>query len=143
MSLNKKTKLQLLVPLLYAAVVTLYFLYSWPDNVTPRHVIAAVITYSAFTFWIISRITLGDSFSLKPKAKHLVSGGVYSKLRHPVYYFSILAASGLTLYVWHFLAAVLLSFLILLEVWRIRKEEEILLDRFGAQYVDYKAKTWF
>jgi len=29
------------------------------------------------------------------------------------------------------------------EVWRIRKEEEILLDRFGAQYVDYKAKTWF
>ena len=129
MSLNKKTKLQLLVPLLYAAVVTLYFLYSWPDNVTPRHVIAAVITYSAF--------------SLKPEAKHLVSAGVDSKLQHPVYYCSILAASGLTLYVWHFLAAVLLSFLILLEVWRIRKEEEILLDRFGAQYVDYKAKTWF
>ena len=42
-----------------------------------------------------------------------------------------------------FLAAVLLSFLILLEVWRIRKEEETLLDRFGAEYLDYKAKTWF
>jgi protein-S-isoprenylcysteine O-methyltransferase Ste14 len=52
--------------------------------------VAAVCT----PFWIAARRQLGASFSVRPDARHLVTTGIYSKIRHPVYVFGTPAVMG-------------------------------------------------
>jgi protein-S-isoprenylcysteine O-methyltransferase Ste14 len=43
----------------------------------------------------ISRIQLGDSFSVSPQAKQLVTrGGLYSRIRNPIYVFGTIVFAG-------------------------------------------------
>lgn len=98
---------------------------------------------AALTALTVARLNLGDSFSVTPQAKKLVTSGIYSKIRHPVYVFSWLALAGLALYFEKPVLLLLLLPVIPLQVWRARKEEAALEGRFGGQYREYRAKTWF
>ena len=91
----------------------------------------------------IARLQLGDSFSITPQAHRLVSGGIYSVVRHPVYVTGIMAMAGLALYVQRpvFLAAV--AILALLQFRRSKAEERVLEAKFGQEYRDYRSRTWF
>lgn len=143
MPMNKSTKLKLLMPVIYATLAIMYFVLSWPAKPLAYHFAGVTITLVAFAFWLVARVQLGNAFSVAPKASYLVQSGVYSKLRHPVYYFSIAAVAGIGLYVWSIFALVPTIGLVLLEVYRIQKEEKLLEQEFGKQYTDYKQKTWF
>lgn len=140
--LSKTTRLKLIVPLLYALLALIYFVTFWPETLQWRHVLAVIITMLSFVLWIVARIQLGDSFTIAPKAKKLVKTGLYSKLRHPVYYFSISTVFGLYLFRHSlaFLAALIL--LTLLELYRRRLEEQKLLKVFGEEYKKYMESTW-
>jgi protein-S-isoprenylcysteine O-methyltransferase Ste14 len=46
---------------------------------------------------ILSRYTLGRSFSITPKATTLVTNGVYSRIRNPIYIFGMVFLVGLIL----------------------------------------------
>jgi protein-S-isoprenylcysteine O-methyltransferase Ste14 len=97
----------------------------------------------AFPLWVVARLQLGSAFSFRAEARRLVTSGLYSKLRHPVYVFGTLAGIGalLTLQSWPLLAlAVLLSPITWL---RSRREERLLASTFGADYERYRARTWF
>jgi protein-S-isoprenylcysteine O-methyltransferase Ste14 len=37
----------------------------------------------------------------------------------------------------------LLVVLIPMQLYRVRKEERVLTEKFGAAYLDYKRQTWF
>ena len=91
----------------------------------------------------IARLQLGDSFSITPQAKRLVTGGIYSVVRHPVYVTGIIAMAGLALYVERpvFLAAVVIVGL--LQFRRSKAEEAVLEAKFGQEYRDYRSRTWF
>lgn len=93
--LSTTTKLKLSMPLLYLAISLVFFFLSWPKDPGAQQYIGILLTLFSFGFWITARIQLGNAFSLKPKANFLVKSGLYSKLRHPVYYFSILAVVGI------------------------------------------------
>ncbi len=73
----------------------------------------------------------------------LVTTGLYSKFRHPVYYASVLAVVGLCLFSGSELMYGALVFLIALELLRIRREEKLLQATFGQEYKRYKLSTWF
>lgn len=92
--------------------------------------------------WIVARTQLGYAFSLMPKAKYLVTTGLYSKLRHPVYYFSILALIGILIFSWNIYVLIAVIILIALEIIRMRKEEEVLTKKFGKKHKEYKQTTW-
>jgi protein-S-isoprenylcysteine O-methyltransferase Ste14 len=97
----------------------------------------------AFPLWIIARLPLGSAFSFRAEARHLVTSGLYSRVRHPVYLFSTLAALSvlLTLQIWPLLAlGVALSPISWL---RMRREERVLAAAFGQQYERYREGTWF
>ncbi len=141
--MTTSTKIKLLMPLLYAILAGTLFVFTWPHNAVVHHIVGAVITFVAFLLWFIARVQLGNAFSIGAKANYLVQTGIYSKLRHPVYYFSILAVIGIAIYVWSPLMLIPVVLLILLEVYRIDKEEKVLVDKFGKAYDEYKAKTWF
>lgn len=139
---SKHTKIKLLIPIGYLGLAVGYFILSWPEYVEYHHIAGVVSTIVSFGFWIAARIQLGNAFTLAPEAMYIVRNGLYSKLRHPVYYFSILVLIGLGLYIWNLYTIIPVAALIILEVVRIRKEEAVLTQAFGKDYVDYKSKTW-
>ncbi len=141
--MDTTTKLKLVVPAIYALFCSVFFIITWPEYPSLYNFAGVATSSIAFFLWLLARVQLGNSFSIAPKADGLVQSGVYSKLRHPVYYFSILAVLGLAIYTWSPLGAVAVVLLIILELYRIRKEEAILTQKYGDTYVAYKNKTWF
>lgn len=135
--------MKLIMPVLYATFAMVFFVLTWPSVVNINHYIGVSATLVAFVLWIIARVQLGNAFSIGAKANYLVTSGLYSKLRHPVYYFSILAVMGIGIYIWQPLVLIPIVLLIALEIYRIHKEEKVLSDKFGKAYAEYKAKTWF
>jgi protein-S-isoprenylcysteine O-methyltransferase Ste14 len=96
-----------------------------------------------FVCWTTARFQLGRSLTVTAQAKQLVTRGLYSKIRNPIYVFGSCVMVGLILVlgrpVW------LLAFLIVipLQIWRARKESAVLEASFGEEYRRYRARTWF
>src|SRR4051812_46371935 len=91
----------------------------------------------------IARLQLGDSFSVAPEARKLVTHGLYSKVRNPVYVFGIVALAGFGLYSHQWIIEGQLAFLIPMQVVRARAEAKVLEEKFGEEYRRYRAGTWF
>jgi protein-S-isoprenylcysteine O-methyltransferase Ste14 len=71
----------------------------------------------------------------------LVSGGVFQKVRHPIYAGMLLVASGMAL-----VTGDLISIAVAAAAWvgipvQARLEEEFLLSRHGEEYRTYRART--
>ena len=119
-----------------------YVFSQWQWNV--RYLVGIGIAVASFALWMVARVQLGKSFSFRAQAKVLVTTGLYSKFRHPIYLFGELAFAGLFL-AWGGLIAAL-AYLVLTsptEIVRSRKEEAVLEKAFGEEYRQYKASTWF
>ena len=102
---------------------------------------ATVVAMVGLLGW--ARVTMGAAFTVKAKPKGLVTGGPYSRIRHPLYVFLDLALLGVILISRN---AFLLSPWILLaviHVWRAGREETLLEEAFGEQYRQYRARSWF
>jgi hypothetical protein len=67
---------------------------------------------------ILARYTLGRSFSIVPKAAALVTSGIYSRIRNPIYVFGMLAVVGIILIVGRPRLLVILAVLIPMQVIR-------------------------
>jgi protein-S-isoprenylcysteine O-methyltransferase Ste14 len=96
----------------------------------------------SFPLWMLARIQLGSAFTVRSEARRLVTHGLYSKLRHPVYLFGSLSYFGalLALQIWPILIAWLM--LLPLQVLRARREDRVLRAKFGEQYDQYRRGTW-
>jgi protein-S-isoprenylcysteine O-methyltransferase Ste14 len=106
-------------------------------------VIGAVIAGISFPLFVLARWQLGSSFSVRAKASRLVTTGLYSRIRNPIYLFGGLFIVGLSLFLspWGALAVALV--IVPLQVVRARREERVLVEAFGEEYERYKGKTWF
>jgi protein-S-isoprenylcysteine O-methyltransferase Ste14 len=128
----------------------LYLFTPWFDfadhAVTPAvgAIGCALAALGLFVFWKSHR-DLGRQFSptLEVKeAHHLVSEGIYRRIRHPMYTGLFLIAAAQLLLIGNAVVgpAFLLAFSILYAS-RIEHEEDMMLDHFGQAYADYKART--
>jgi protein-S-isoprenylcysteine O-methyltransferase Ste14 len=92
---------------------------------------------------IVSRYTLGRSFSIRPKATALVKSGLYSRIRNPIYVSGIIFITGVAVMTWqpYFLAIVVV--MIPMQIWRARREARVLEEKFGDEYREYRRGTWF
>ena len=102
-----------------------------------------LLASASLPLWVVARRQLGTAFSAKAEARHLVTQGLYSRIRHPIYVFGCLAYFGslLALQVWPILVAWLM--LSPIEVVRAKREDRVLADAFGSEYAAYRSKTWF
>ena len=110
---------------------------------TPVRVAGAVIAGAGLALLLTASIQLGRSFSVSAQARRLVTTGVYSKIRNPIYVFSAIFLSGLVIAMGRPILLLFLLVLIPVQVVRARKEERVLTEAFGDEYVRYKARTWF
>ena len=128
------------VPLL--AITYLVYEFAHPPWTSMR-VAGLVLMMPALIFLTIARIQLGNSFSLAPQATQLVTRGIYSRIRNPIYLFGTFVFSGLFLFLERPILLLLLVPVLILQISRARAEARLLEEHFGDQYRQYKAATWF
>ena len=115
----------------------------WGLPWTVERVVGLAIAIPSFLLLVLARIQLGRAFSVRAKATTLVTTGIYSCIRNPIYVFGALMLAGFILWVNQPWLLLCFAVLIPMQVYRIRKEERVLTEKFGAAYMDYKRQTWF
>jgi protein-S-isoprenylcysteine O-methyltransferase Ste14 len=136
---HSTTTLHLAVALLGTLVAFWYFRdLPW----TTSRVAGAVLTFPALLLWLVARIQLGRSFAVGAKAKELVTHGLYSRIRNPIYFFGSLFIAGLVLVIGRPIWLLILVVLVPMQVIRARVEARVLEEKFGDAYRQYRSKTW-
>jgi protein-S-isoprenylcysteine O-methyltransferase Ste14 len=105
--------------------------------------VGLVLAIAAFVCWSVARIQLGKSFSVRAKATELVTRGIYSKIRNPVYIFGTIFIFGVILWVGRPIYLLALLAIVPMQVMRAKKEAQVLEAKFGDAYRVYREKTWF
>ncbi len=122
-------------------LVVLAFAASSMDE-DARIAISILVCLPSCALMIMSRRQLGDSFTVAPKAKVLVTTGLYSRIQHPMYLFldlfilSIIVAIDIRplIFVW--------AGLVIIQLMQSKREERVLSKAFGEEYQGYEARTW-
>lgn len=95
-------------------------------------------------FWTWTQIHLDTQWSAQlqlTRGHHLVTSGPYAHIRHPLYagMFGWCIALALLTANWMFLAICGLTIAGL--VWRVPKEEQMMIEAFGDEYKAYMQRT--
>ena len=106
-------------------------------------IVGAAIVGVALPLFVMARWQLGSSFSIRAKAGALVTTGLYSRIRNPIYLFGGLVTVGLSLFVSVWGPLVVAVVIVPLQIYRVRQEERVLARAFGEEYERYKRRTWF
>ncbi len=110
---------------------------------TPVKVAGGVMAAAGVVLLIVARLQLGAAFSVRAKAKTLVTTGLYSRIRNPIYVFSAMFLVGIVIVSERWLLLLPIALLVPMQIARARKEERVLAAAFGEEYARYKAGTWF
>ncbi len=133
----------MIIPILYVFSTVLDFAdYSLPDWLA-----WAGIVLFALAIWLLwrSHHDLGKNWTVIPALRNgheLITGGVYKYMRHPMYSAHLLWAIAQIMILHNWIAGY--SFLIAqvpFYIVRIKNEEAMMLEQFGAAYKTYKEKT--
>jgi len=95
-------------------------------------------------FWTWTQVVLDTQWSAQlqlTKNHHLITTGPYARMRHPLYtaIFGWCAALSLLTANWIFVAVCVLSVAGL--VWRVPKEEQMMIEAFGDEYKAHMQRT--
>jgi len=114
-----------------------------PAHWNALNVSGLILTIVGFALLTVARIQLGNSFSVTPQARALVTSGIYSRIRNPVYVFSASGIAGFVLYLGKPRLLFLLVVLIPVQVLRAKAEARTLEQKFGEEYREWRRTTWF
>jgi protein-S-isoprenylcysteine O-methyltransferase Ste14 len=106
-----------------AVVMVLWFVFSRPGPWDWQRSIGAALLVAA--------------------AHHLVTRGIYSKIRNPIYVFGLIAMAGLVLVLDRPILWLLVLAIAIMQALRAHAEAQVLEAAFGDAYRDYRRKTWF
>ncbi len=110
---------------------------------TTLRIAGAIVALAGYILFIVARLQLGESLSVSPRAKQLVTHGLYARIRNPIYVFVGVMWLGLIVALrlyWLFVPFVLL---LVLQLIRVDREAKILQETFGEAYLHYRKQTWF
>lgn len=107
--------------------------------------VAVALAYASGLFLLQAVRTLGKQWTFQARVIHgheLITQGPYAVVRNPIYLgmFGMLVATGLVFSRWWNLLGALVFFLIGNQI-RIRAEEKLLRETFGAQFDDYARRV--
>jgi protein-S-isoprenylcysteine O-methyltransferase Ste14 len=124
---------------IYGAII-IFALAHWQWNA--RYLAGIAMTLVGFALWTVAKIQLGSSFTVRARAKKLVTNGLYSKFRHPIYLFGGISLLGLFVVWGEIIPLVCFIVFYSTQLLRVKKEDAVLEKAFGDEYRRYKATTW-
>jgi protein-S-isoprenylcysteine O-methyltransferase Ste14 len=121
----------------------IWVMFTWKTPWNAQRYIGTVLALVGISFIAVARYQLGKSFSIKPEAHALVTTGLYSKIRNPIYVFGMVLFVGLVLVFQIPELWIVLIVLVIVQIIRARREADVLEEAFGDEYREYRRKTWF
>ena len=110
---------------------------------TPMQILGLILLFAGFVLWSVARFQLGASFAVTAQARQLITRGLYSKIRNPIYVFGSCVIAGGFLLIGRPILLLIFVVVIPMQIWRAKKEGAVLEAKFGDQYRAYRAGTWF
>ncbi|MGA7537576.1 MAG: isoprenylcysteine carboxylmethyltransferase family protein [Steroidobacteraceae bacterium] len=135
-------KLNLLTLAAAILALSLFAMHAQQLPWTAWRIAGTAIAAPALVLFVAARIELGRAFGVRARATALVTSGIYSRIRNPIYVFGALLILGIIIWTGRPLLLLIFVVLIPLQLVRARKEERALTEKFGAAYLEYKKKTW-
>jgi protein-S-isoprenylcysteine O-methyltransferase Ste14 len=102
--------------------------------------VSTLMTLSGNAFAVVVLTQLRESFSIMAEARHLVTTGVYRRVRHPLYLSEEIAAIGVVMQFLSPWTALILAVQIGFQLRRMRNEEVILAAIF-PEYLAYRERA--
>jgi len=135
----RKVMLALVIVLLAAAALLVMTQRGRPEAL----VVGGALVALALPLLVVARVQLGSSFSIAPKARALVTHGLYSKIPHPMFTFLDVALLGVVIALGRpWLVGAWLA-LVAVHALASRREARVLEKAFGDAYREYRARTWW
>ena len=103
----------------------------------------AIVAVPCFALWFVAKLQLGSSFTPRAEARALVTRGLYSRIRHPIYFFASLAILGIAICLRSVYFNLYAAATVAVQLVRIRRENRVLREKFGQAYLDHRRQTWF
>lgn len=126
--------------------ISYYFLQLEPSKTYQQLIfrsIFLILTISFFSLWLLARVQLGTFLTFRPKAHEtLVTTGIYSKFRHPIYYFGTLTLVCFLILIEKYSFLLILIILIPVQIYRAVRETKVLKEKFDDIYMDYLKNVW-
>jgi|tagenome__1003787_1003787.scaffolds.fasta_scaffold20866932_2 protein-S-isoprenylcysteine O-methyltransferase Ste14 len=132
-----------LVPQLVGTVGLIFIICNLPGPWNGYRIAGLVLTVIGGAFLLTARYQLGSSFAVKAKATELVTQGIYSRIRNPIYVFSTLMILGTVIAYQRPKFLLIPAGLIVMQIKRARVESRVLEEKFGDAYRLYRSQTWF
>lgn len=141
-SSDSKFSLFLLVQLC-AGPLAVFVMLLGPKPWNWAHWLGLALAVPALVLLLVARFQLGKSFSITPQARQLVTHGIYSKIRNPIYFFGEIVMVGFFMVLHRPILLVVPAIMAPIQIMRVRKESKVLEEKFGEEYRQYKQSTWF
>jgi protein-S-isoprenylcysteine O-methyltransferase Ste14 len=126
-----------------AICALLWLVFSTPGAWDLQRCLGAALVLLGIGGIATARYQLGKSFSLTAQAHQLVTHGIYSKIRNPIYVSGGVMLAGFVLVLHRPVLWLVLLALIVMQTLRARREAQVLEAAFGDAYREYRRKTWF
>lgn len=132
---------------IFPAVYAFSSFLSAADYVLPAWAGWAGVVVYAGALWLLwrSHADLGENFSPITEIREghrLVTSGVYSRIRHPIYAAHLLWGLAQPFLLWNWIAGFsMIATMIPLYLARVGPEEQMMIDRFGDEYRKYMKST--
>jgi protein-S-isoprenylcysteine O-methyltransferase Ste14 len=126
-----------------AIAFILWIVFSIPGAWDLQRIIGTALMLVGIGGIVTARFQLGKSFAITAKARELVTHGIYSKIRNPIYVFGAVMLAGFVLVLHRPVLWLVLLALIVMQTLRARREAKVLEAAFGDAYREYRRKTWF
>jgi len=126
-----------------AVAALLWLLFSRPGPWTLQRGIGTALVVTGICGIATARYQLGRSFAIKAEARQLVTHGLYSKIRNPIYVFGVVLFAGFVLVIQRPILWLVVVVVIIGQTVRARREARVLEATFGDAYREYRRTTWF
>ena len=126
-----------------AVAALLWLIFSRPGPWDLQREVGAGFTIAGICGIVAARYQLGRSFAIKAEARQLVTNGIYSRIRNPIYVFGMIMLAGVALMLHRPILWLFLPLIAVMQITRARREAAVLEAAFGDAYREYRRRTWF
>jgi len=126
-----------------AAPLVLWWVFTMPGPWDLQRGVGAALVIVGIGGIATARYQLGKSLAISAQARQLVTHGIYSKIRNPIYVSGAVAIGGFILVIHRPVGWLVLLAIVIMQTLRARREAQVLEAAFGDAYRDYRRKTWF
>ena len=141
--MDRGTIWRIWLPLIGGLIAAIEIFRSGPGPHGPLRMVGLLLAFVGLAGVILSRYTLGRSFSVTAKATALVTTGIYSRIRNPIYLSGMFFILGAILMLGRPEGFIIMLVLIVVQIARARREAAVLEAKFGDEYREYRKRTWF